>query len=278
MRLSISNIAWDVSEDARVAALLRTYGVDAIDVAPGKYFPDPKAADIAEIQQVRAWWDAHGLEIVGMQALLFGTTGLNLFNGAAVQQAMLDHLDAVCRIGAALGATRLVFGSPRNRDRSGLSDQQADQVAVHFFRRLGDIAARREVIICLEPNPDSYGCNFATTSPEAARMVRLIDHAAIRMQLDTGAITMNGENPAQIVADNADIIGHIHASEPNLVTLADADTHHDRVADALFTRLPHHIVTIEMLAGTTEPHLTAIERALQVAVRHYRADSEGASL
>ena len=43
---------------------------------------------------------------------------------------MLEHLRAVCRIGAGLGATRLVFGSPKNRDRSGLSD------AWHSSRRL----------------------------------------------------------------------------------------------------------------------------------------------
>jgi hypothetical protein len=52
-----------------------------------------------------------------MQALLFGTTGLNVFGDNKSQEAMLEHLRAVCRIGAGLGATKLVFGSPKNRDR-----------------------------------------------------------------------------------------------------------------------------------------------------------------
>ena len=38
MRLAISNIAWDVSEDENIARLLNRSGVDAIDVAPAKYF------------------------------------------------------------------------------------------------------------------------------------------------------------------------------------------------------------------------------------------------
>src|SRR5690606_27519313 len=122
VRIAISNIAWDIKEDLAVAQLLAEFGIDAIDVAPGKYFPDPAAAKDREIARVRRWWADQGIEITGMQALLFGTTGLNVFGEKDCQQALLDHLRAVCRIGSGLGANRLVFGSPKNRDRSGLSD------------------------------------------------------------------------------------------------------------------------------------------------------------
>lgn len=111
MRLAISNIAWDIAEDQAMAALLKRYGIDAIDVAPGKYFLDPATATTGQISDVRDVWAERGIDITGMQALLFGTQGLNLFAGPASQTAMLQHLSAVCRIGAGLGATRLVFGS-----------------------------------------------------------------------------------------------------------------------------------------------------------------------
>ena len=55
MRIAISNIAWDPAEDEAVAALLHRYQVDAIDVAPGKYFPDPTIASDQDIQRVRHW-------------------------------------------------------------------------------------------------------------------------------------------------------------------------------------------------------------------------------
>ena len=140
MRLAISNIAWDTAEDEAIATLLHRFGVDAIDVAPGKYFPDPAKATDEAIARVKRWWAERGIEITGMQGLLFGTTGLNVFGPPEAQDAMLQHLTAVCHIGAGLGAKRLVFGSPKNRDRTGLSDQEAMDVAVPFFRRLGDIA------------------------------------------------------------------------------------------------------------------------------------------
>ena len=270
MRLAISNIAWDITEDEAVAALLHDYQVDAIDIAPGKYFPDPANATLAEIARVKTEWSARGIEITGMQALLFGTTGLNLFGPTEVQKAMLEHLSAVCRIGGALGATRLVFGSPKNRDRTGLSDAQTIDTAKAFFERLGEVAAGEGVIICLEPNPECYGANFMTTSAETATVVRTVDHPAIRMQLDTGAITINGEEPVNVLLQDAVLVGHIHASEPNLVPLGDGETDHAKMADAIYGALPGHLVSIEMLSPPGVPHTMAVERALKVAVRHYR--------
>lgn len=270
MRLAISNIAWDISEDASVADLLSKFGVDAVDVAPGKYFPDPASAKDEDIAEVRQWWADHGVEITGMQALLFGTTGLNVFGESAGQEAMLDHLRAVCRIGAGLGATRLVFGSPKNRDRTGLSDAQALDQAASFFRRLGTIAQEHGVIVCLEPNPTRYGANFMTTSAETFHVVAAVGHRAIRMQFDTGALTINGESPGAVLEGSAKLIGHVHASEPDLVPLGDGGTDHQLMHKALSQHLPEHLVSIEMVATKAESHLQSIERALTYAVDCYR--------
>jgi len=212
MMIAISNIAWDVCEYEEVAALLHRYSVDAIDIVPGKYFPKPDKADESEIARVRDWWAVKGIEITGMQALLFGTSGLNLFAAPEVQTAMLRHLNAVCRIASGMGAKRLVFGSPKNRDRSEFGEAEATEIANDFFHRLGDVAGSHGVVICLEPNPPCYGANFMTDSAETARVVTEVAHPAIRMQLDTGAITINGEDPENVIGRYASLIGHIHAS------------------------------------------------------------------
>ncbi|MEI2829313.1 sugar phosphate isomerase/epimerase family protein [Pseudomonas mosselii] len=271
MRLAISNIAWDTVEDEDVAMLLQRFAVDAIDIAPGKYFPAPNKATDEDIATVKQWWATRGIEITGMQALLFGTTGLNVFGSTESQTALLDHLAAVCRIAAGLGATRLVFGSPRNRDRGNLSDQETLEVAVAFFRKLGDIAQDQGVIICLEPNPTCYGANFMTSSEETAQVVRQVSHPAIRMQLDTGALTINEEDSVSVLHSYGALIGHVHASEPNLLPLGDGSTPHDRIAMSLRHHLPDHVVSIEMLATKEEPHAQSIERALRVATQHYRS-------
>lgn len=271
MRLAISNIAWDVQEDPAIAKLLGIFAVDAIDVVPSKYFPDPKNAKDGDIAGVKQWWAYHGIEITGMQALLFGKIGFNIFSDSKSQEAMLDHLRALCRIAAGLGATRLVFGSPKNRDRSGLSDVQALEQAVSFFRRLGDIANDHGVVFCLEPAPIRYGANFMTSSEETSHVVAAVAHGSIRMQFDTGALTISGESPEALLERSSGLIGHVHASEPDLVPLGDGGADHRLMHKSLNNYLPYNIVSIEMVATKTESHLHSIERALTCAVDCYRA-------
>lgn len=271
MRLAISNIAWDVSEDKAIVALLHRYAIDAIDIAPGKYFPNPIVATSTDILRVKKWWSDRDIEITGMQALLFGTTGLNVFGSEESRAKLQTHLAAVCRVGAELGATRVVFGSPKNRDRTGLNDAQAMAIAIPFFRKLADVAQALGVTVCLEPNPEHYGANFMIDSSSTAVVVKQLAHPALRMQLDTGALTMNGEDPRIVLCDYAALIGHVHLSEPGLVPLGDGDTAHRLISQVLSQYLPAHVLTIEMVATNSEPHEVSIERSIQVAERYYRS-------
>ncbi len=280
MRISISNIAWDVSEDEMVADLLQALGIDAIDIAPGKYFPDPKSARVAEVSAMRDFWADRGIEIIGMQALLFASSW-NIFATPEDRAAMLDHLGSVCEIAATLGAPRLVFGSPKNRDRSGLDDDQTSALAVDFFRRLGDIAAAQKVFICLEPNPEIYGANFMTNLPQTANMVKQIAHPAIRMTLDCGAVIINKEDPKDIIPAYAELFGHIHISEPQLITLgrSEGSAHNHallaEVIRAIVSDPINHLVSIEMRASEDAPHLGEIEYAVRFVQKFYGASQLG---
>lgn len=269
MQIAISNIAWDPVEDTGVVQLLQQYAIDAIDIVPAKYFPDIALATDKAIAQVRDWWADKGIALTGMQALFFGTAGLNVFDVSS-QPAMLQHLTNICRIGNILGARKIVFGAPKNRDRSGLSDEVAMEIAADFFQKLGSIAKSLDVKICLEPNPIAYGANFMTTNTETLQVVQYIAHDAIKMQLDTGALAMNQEPIESALASSWQFIGHIHASEPNLLPLGDGGVDHAKIAMALQRCMPDSLVSIEMLATKAEPHLDSIERALKVAVRAYR--------
>lgn len=269
MRLSISNLAWDPTEDEEIAGILNKRGINAIDIAPGKYFSNPTSTTLNEIKAVRQWWRERDIDIVGMQALLFGTVGLNLFGDSDSQRKMLDHLGAVCRIGGEMGALRLAFGSPKNRDRSGFSDDEAISTAVAFLTRLGDVAQQEGVSICLEPNPVCYGANFMTTSFDTAAVVAATNHFAIRMQLDTGAMAINGEDPQEVLDHYGTLVGHIHISEPNLVPLGDGQMDHASYGAAIARSLCGYVATIEMLATKNEPHFVSIERAIETARQYY---------
>lgn len=270
MRISISSLAWDPLEDGEVAGMLNERSIDAIDLVPSKYFPLFPSAGPDEIARIRDWWARRGIEIIGMQSLLYGTSGLNVFGDESSRDSLLAHLVKVFRIAHGLGASRLVFGSPKNRDRTGLDDERTMSLAVEFFRRAGDAAAEHDAILCLEPNPPRYGANFMIDSFETHRVVEAVGHNHIRMQLDSGAMAINGEDPEFVVPECADVAGHVHASEPDLVALGSGSGIHDKYAKALKAYMGGSIVSIEMLPAKEGDRLSAIRGALDFALAKYR--------
>lgn len=272
MRLSISNIAWDTSEDERISVILRTIGINAIDIAPSKYFADQSATSSSDIRKVRENWREREFTIVGLQSLLYGVKGLNLFGSDEDRVSLLEHLRHSCRIASGLGASRLVFGSPRNRDCAGLDYSQAEDLALNFFLNLGDIASNEGVTICIEANPHCYGCNFIVTTTEALSFVQKIQHPAIRLQLDTGTILTNKEESSVLLAtlsSQPSLVGHIHISEPRLVPPGDAQSKLATLASLMRHYFPDEIATIEMAATTQEPHVVSVERAARWTKEHF---------
>lgn len=268
MQLSISNIAWDKELDEVVAELLLSEGVHCIDVAPGKYFPNFDLITINDISRVREFWESRGIKIIGMQSLLYGTTGLNLFDKTS-QPAMLAHLQRIRWIAAHLGVERMTFGSPKNRDRSKLTDLEANAIAGDFFRRWsknrldGNVQPR----LLLEPNPPLYGANFLTTTESAAAFVRELNDSLIGLQLDIGTLTINKEAP-DVIEEVATVTGHVHVSEPQLVPVGTTDAPHKIYAEHL-KAVPAKYLTIEMVEKDSRKQLDSICRAIRFVKRLY---------
>jgi sugar phosphate isomerase/epimerase len=267
--ISISNIAWNTSLDQDVSEILVNSGVSYIDIAPPKYFKKIDETTDDEILKVKQYWLDKGIAPLGMQSLLFGTQGLNVFGTLDVQNKLLTHLTDICHIGNILGARKLVFGSPRNRDRSHLSDQQTIETACDFFNRLGDIARTNNVVICLEPNPVCYQANFMTDSIETAEMVRTINHDHIRMQLDIGAMDINNESADEVIKHVAPWVNHIHISEPQLTPLNISNSFHRSASKAIQKYLPDMPMTIEMLTTSPSMTLREIEQSIDLIKKIY---------
>jgi D-psicose/D-tagatose/L-ribulose 3-epimerase len=269
MRLSVSNLAWDVVEDDSVARLLGAYGIEAIDIAPGKYFPDPLAATSRDVARVKVFWADRGIEIHALQGLLFGADRLNIFGSPDVVEALLARLEAVCVIAAGLGAGIVVFGSRANRNRVGLDDRTAFDRAVTFFRRAGSLVASYDLVMTLEAIPACYDANFLNRTSEAADVVTAVDMAALRLHLDTGAMFVNGENHYEAITRYASLFAHAHASDPWLATLGDAGCDHASVARVIERLCPDLTVTIEMLPSESMSQIENLRRALAFATERY---------
>jgi D-psicose/D-tagatose/L-ribulose 3-epimerase len=258
-RLAVSNIAWEPSEDAAVGDVLRREGVAGAEIAPTKWREKPFEASAADVAAYRRSWEDRGLHVVSLQALLFGRPDLQLFASAESRALLRDYLLGVIDFAAAVGAHALVFGSPKNRVRGALPMSDATAIAAEFLRHLGAHCAERGAALCVEANPVEYGCDFVTTTAEAVALCRSVNHPAVRVNVDLGGITLSRENAATAIASARDVIGHYHASEPNLSEIGAASPHAE-AGRALGGIDYANWVSIEMRAGGD--HVAAVARAI----------------
>jgi D-psicose/D-tagatose/L-ribulose 3-epimerase len=233
LKLAASNIGWDAASDAAVFGMLREHGVSGIEVAPARLWQEPWRATTAEIAVERERLEREGLTVVALQALLFRQPELRLFDDEATRDRLAEYLRLIIEMAAGLGARALVFGSPQNRKVGSLPKAEADRIARRFFRRLGDYAATRNAVLCLEPNPAEYGCDYLNRLDEAVTLVQEIDSPGVRVQLDVSSLILNGEDPDAVIGPAFPWIGHVHASEPHLSGMGQHLAMHARVAAQL---------------------------------------------
>jgi D-psicose/D-tagatose/L-ribulose 3-epimerase len=264
VKLAISNIAWDASEDDAIAEVLRREGADGIEIAPTKWRAEPLDATAADIAEFRRSWEDRGLPIVAMQSLLFGKPELQLFGDAKARGAMLGYLRRMLDFASAVGATAVVFGSPKNRSPGVLDSGSANALAVDFLRTLAPHADAAGVAFCVEPVPSRYACDFIQTPAEALELVQRVNQPGIYVNADLGAIIDAGADPQAVLAASRARIGHYHASEIDFVPLADAAIH-ERAATALREIGYDRWVSVEMKAVGGGGNVDAVTRAIRLA-------------
>ena len=222
MKLAVSNIAWAPADRKEAYALLRAHGVRGLEIAPALFFDraaDPFIPDDVEAERALAAMREADLALVSMQSLLFGVEGAALFEGGDAQDRFCSAMLRAIDLAGRFSIGNLVFGSPRQRNiPDGVSVEAAEAIAVPIFRRLGDAAGRAGTKLGIEFNPAAYGTNFLNDVDAAAAFVERVDHAAVTLILDLGAMHMNGEfaRIGEVAASYADLISHVHLSEPRL--------------------------------------------------------------
>lgn len=229
MKLAISNIAWAPQDARSVYAMMQAHGFTGLEIAPGLAFAGQEDAFVPSSgaeAAFRADLAEFGLSCVSMQSLLFGVVGAKLFGSAEELAALERGLERAITLAGRLGIGNLVFGSPGNRvipETMAQADAQAH--AVDVFRRLGDKAQAAGTLLALEPNPAAYGTNFMTTVAAAADFTLLVDHPAVTLNYDMGALYMNEEQnqAGALYRRAAGKVSHVHISEPQLAP-APADT------------------------------------------------------
>jgi sugar phosphate isomerase/epimerase len=222
MRLAMSNIAWLPAERLEAYAILAEAGITGLEIAPGLFFhaaEDPFVPESTIAEAALAEAAGAGLTLVSMQSLLFGVSGAGLFDGPEARAAFVQGMTRAIRLAGRFGIPNLVFGSPaQRRVPASMAMAEALDDAATVFRQLGDCAAAEGTRITIEANPAAYGTNFCNTLDEAEAFAALVDHPAVALILDLGAMHMNGHFanvPARLPALTPRL-NHVHVSEPDL--------------------------------------------------------------
>lgn len=257
MRLAVSNIAWRATERDEAHAVLAELGVPGLEIAPGLAFadePDPFEPSDAAIRAWRTDLERHGLSIVSMQSLLFGVSDAALFGSDAQRTAFETGVGRAIDLAGRVGCPNLVLGSPTaRRIPDDMAQAEARRIAKETLRRLGDRCLASGATLALEPNPELYGTNFLNTFAETIALARALDHPAITVNFDIGALILNGETEAAMASLPVDgaRLSHVHVSEPHLAPAPAAVERLAPVLSALDQAGYQGWTSIEMRSGET---------------------------
>ncbi len=221
MKLSVSNISWEASQDNAIITLMKELGYVGIEIAPTRIIPDNPYRHL----EIAAEWAAnlkcnHHLDISSMQSIWFGRQE-RLFGDDKEKMILLAYTKQAINFAAVLRCGNLVFGCPRNRNVPEKTDPAS---AIPLFKELGDYAYQRGTVFALEANPPIYHTNFVNDTEEAFRVIDAVNSPGFRLNLDIGTIIQNQED-VSVIQGRVCKINHVHISEPFLKPIEKREIH-----------------------------------------------------
>jgi len=247
VKLAISNIAWLAEDDESVYQLMKKYGYTGLEIAPSRIIPD---APYDRLEDALKWKNAiqeKGFVIPSIQSIWYGRTE-NIFAGEDERESLKNYTEKAILFAEAIGCPNLVWGCPKNRQvPEGVNEELAEQIAIPFFKELGQAAAEHHTVIALEAVPAIYNTNFINDTVTAIEFIQKVNTKGFRLNLDIGTIIENKE-ACGMIRDNIDLVNHVHISEPGLKEIVKRQIHKE-LNDLLECLHYSRYISIEMGKG-----------------------------
>lgn len=258
LKLSVSNIAWVAANDGEVFSAMRDLGFEGLEIAPTRVFPEapydrcPEAGVFAK--KIK---DDYGFTIPSMQSIWYGRKE-NIFSGEEDRDTLKDYTEKAILFAKKIGCKNLVFGCPKNR----IVPEGVDPKAANgFFKAIGDYANLNGTVVGMEANPTIYGTNFINTNASALKLIEEVESEGFKLNLDVGTMVENGED-ISVLKGHAELINHVHISEPNLVPIQKRKLH-SKLNEFLREEGYEGFVSIEM---KTTDDIDGLKRIMEYVV------------
>lgn len=241
MKLSISNIGWENSNDSIVYELMKSLDYKGLEIAPTRIIPEAPYDKIDEIEI----WKKHveqnyGFCVSSMQSIWFGRQE-KVFGTQEERQVLLSYTKKAIDFASIIGCKNLVFGCPRNRN---VPEGVEKTSAISFFKELGDYAYEKGTIIGMEANPPIYNTNYINDTISALELIRDVNSKGFLLNLDVGTMIENKES-AEELKGNVHLINHVHISEPGLKPIEERSLHYE-LLEVLKNENYDNYISIEM--------------------------------
>ena len=217
MRFAICNETfqdWSFDKAFRFAADL---GYTGLEIAPFTINISAYEISAARRAEVRKLADDAGLEIIGLHWLLAKTTGYYLTTpDDAVRHKTADYITELARLCRDLGGHLMVLGSPQQRNLlPGVTHDQAMELAADCLRRAMPTLEECGVTLAIEPLGPKDG-NFLLTADLGRQLCEMVGSPNCRLHLDCKAMASESKQIPQLIRENARLLAHFHANDPNM--------------------------------------------------------------
>ncbi|MFM8570470.1 MAG: sugar phosphate isomerase/epimerase family protein [Pirellula sp.] len=216
MKYAICNETFEGTSHRDGLELAKKLGYTGVEVAPFTLGLDAREIPKQKRKEYRSMIEDLGMSIIGLHWLLAKTNGFHLTTeDAAVRIKTADYFKCLVELCSDLGGDIMVLGSPLQRNFTApMTHEQAIDNAVDVIRRFTKELEDAHVRLAIEPLGPQEG-NFLNHAADARPMIEAIGSSNVRLHLDVKAMSSEGKPIDQIVRENADLVIHFHANDPN---------------------------------------------------------------
>lgn len=218
MKYAICNETFGDMPLAQALQIARDAGYTGWEVAPFMITDDVVNFSADERRKYRDAAVEGGLEIIGLHWLLAKTEGFYLTTmDEAIRRKTSDYLGELARLCRDLGGDVMVLGSPQQRNfPPSQTEEQAMEAAADCLRAVVPTLEDCGVRIAIEPLGRGEG-NFLNTAALGRDLMNRVGSDHVGLHLDVKAMSDEPTPVPQIIRENADVMMHFHANDPNLL-------------------------------------------------------------
>ena len=216
MKYAICNETFEGSSHREGLELARELGYIGVEVAPFTLGLDAREISKQTRRDYRSIVEDIGMTIIGLHWLLAKTHGFHLTTqDASVRAKTADYFKCLIELCSDLGGDVMVLGSPLQRNFvPPMTHEQAMANAVDVIQQFVPELENSNIRLAIEPLGPQEG-NFLNHASQARAMIQAIDSPNVRLHLDVKAMSSEGPAIELIVRENADLVIHFHANDPN---------------------------------------------------------------